>query len=363
MSGADYEAVWGGLPTPAFVIDPDANIVSMNPAAEHLVGLSDKQVRAKPLKKFVGDGSRIVDVVGQAADRGQSVVQYDVECGWIDRTLRLWMLQANPLGKDGSVLLLLTPRGLAEKIDRSFGARSAARSITGMAAMLAHEIRNPLAGIAGAAQLLSMGASDADKELTELIEAETTRIGDLVNRVERFGDLGALDRQAVNIHDVLHRAVLSARAGFADHARLTEDYDPSLPPTSGDPDQLMQVFMNILKNASEATPPVGASILVKTAYRPGVRLTMPGGKAAGLPLEIMIVDNGRGIPPDLIEDIFDPFVSTKVNGSGLGLSLVSKVLADHGGAVDCESEEGRTAFFIRLPVWEEHSNSETGGAE
>ena len=333
----------------------------MNPAAENLVGLSDKQGRGKPLRKFVGEGSRMLDVVMQAVERGQSVVQYDVECGWIDRTLRLWMLQANPIGGNSGVLLLLTPRGLAEKIDRSFGARSAARSITGMAAMLAHEIRNPLAGITGAAQLLSMGSSDADKELTDLIEAEATRIGDLVNRVERFGDLGMIDRQPVNIHDVLHRAVLSARAGFADHARVTEDYDPSLPPTSGDPDQLMQVFMNILKNAAEATPPVGASIVVKTAFRPGVRLTMPGGKAAGLPLEIMIVDNGRGIAPDLIEDIFDPFVSTKVNGSGLGLSLVSKVLADHGGAIDCESEEGRTAFFVRLPVWDESANTDAKG--
>ena len=350
---ADFETVWNALPIPAFLITADNLVAQINPAAETLVGMSDRQIKGKPLEKFAGDGSRLADVVSQSRARGVSVVQYDVECGWSNRQFRLGMLQANSVGHaGGQVLVLMSSRGLAEKFDRSFDARSAARSVSGMAAMLAHEIRNPLAGITGAAQLLSMqAASEEDQELTSLIETEAQRIGELVSRVERFGDMGPLTRQSVNIHDVLRRAVVAARSGYAAHARITEEYDPSLPPTSGDASQLMQVFQNILKNACEAIPPVGGTILIRTAFRPGVRLTMPGGKGTALPLEILVVDNGGGIPGDLIGDIFDPFVTTKVNGTGLGLSLVSKVLADHGGAIDCESVEGRTVFTIRLPVW------------
>jgi two-component system, NtrC family, nitrogen regulation sensor histidine kinase GlnL len=231
--------------------------------------------------------------------------------------------------------------------------------VTGMAAMLAHEIRNPLAGITGAAQLLEMSLSDSERELTGLIQEEAARIGKLVDRVEQFGDLRPAQRQALNIHDVIDRARRSAAAGFAAHARFTEEFDPSLPPTSGDPDQLLQVFQNLLKNAGEAIPKVGGVIGISTAYRPGVRVTSPGGRSESLPLLVTVTDNGPGIPETLIRDIFDPFVSSKANGSGLGLSLVSKFISDHGGAIECDSRPGRTRFQIRLPVWKgEESESE-----
>ena len=355
----DFEAVWSGLPVPAFILDDMLKIAAVNPAAENLVALSAKQMIGKGFDTFLGAGSRVAEVVRHAAMDGVSVVQHDIEVAWLDRTLRLGTLQANPISRDASdIVVLMSPRGLAEKIDRSFGSRTAARSVTGMAAMLAHEIRNPLAGIKGAAQLLSMGQADEDRELTDLIEAEAVRIGDLVSRVEEFGDLSIMDREPVNIHDVLSRAVTAARAGFGRHARISEEYDPSLPPTSGDAGRLMQVFQNILKNAAEAIPPVGGAITVRTAFRPGIRLKMPGARAVGLPLEILITDNGGGIPQHLMADIFDPFVTTKVNGSGLGLSLVSKIIADHGGAIDCDSEPGATVFFLRLPVWDERSGTE-----
>ncbi len=352
MTGVDYEAVWSALPIPALIIQDADKIVGMNSAAESFVGASSKQVTGKSLEQFVGSSSRVLDVVRQAAEKSVSVVQYEVEFAWKDKALRTGTLQAAQIGRgDGDLLLLFTPRGLAEKMDRSLASRSAARSVTGMAAMLAHEIRNPLAGISGAAQLLSMNLDEADRELTNLIVGETDRIGDLVNRVEQFGDMRPTSRESVNIHDVIDRTVKLAKAGHAAHVRFIEEYDPSLPPTVGDQDQLHQVFQNLIKNASEAVPPVGGVVTIKTAFRPGVRLTVPGAVAAGLPLEILIADNGKGIQPDLIEDIFDPFVTTKVNGSGLGLSLVSKVLTDHGGVIECDSEEGRTIFRILLPVF------------
>lgn len=359
MTSPDYEAVWGALPIPAILLSEKGVIQALNSAAENFVGSSSKQVQGKPIEAFVGSSSRVMDVVRQAAEQWGSVVQYELEISWKERPLPVGTLQANILGaQPGSILLLFSPRGLAEKMDRSFASRSAARSVSGMAAMLAHEILNPLAGISGAAQLLAMNLDDADKELTELIVAETVRIGDLVKRVEKFGDMRPMLRSSVNIHDVIDRTVKLAKAGHAGHVRFVEDYDPSLPPTVGDPDQLHQVFENLLKNASEAVPPVGGVITIKTAFRPGVRLTVPGAAAASLPLEILIADNGKGISADLIKDIFDPFVSTKVNGSGLGLSLVSKVLTDHGGVIECDSEEGKTIFRVLLPIYRSSDSEE-----
>ena len=180
--------------------------------------------------------------------------------------------------------------------------------------------------------------------------------------MEQFGDLRPALRRPINIHDVLDRARRSAQAGFAAHARFSEEFDPSLPPASGDPDQLLQVFQNLLKNAAEAIPRVGGTIAIGTAYRPGVKLSRPGGKSESLPLLVTITDNGPGIPENLVRDIFDPFVSSKENGTGLGLSLVSKIISDHGGVVECDSRPGRTRFLVRLPVWiEKKKTKETDG--
>ena len=167
-----------------------------------------------------------MDVVGQARRNGVSVAQYNVMVTWSEQRPELQNVHATPLGEEtGDVLILMHPQGMAEKMDRSLGHRSAARSVTGMAAMLAHEIRNPLAGISGAAQLLEMTLGDADRELTGLIQAEAARIGKLVDRVEQFGDLRPAQRRALNIHDVLDRARRSAQAGFAAHARFSEEFD------------------------------------------------------------------------------------------------------------------------------------------
>ena len=357
MSGGSFEALWSAIPYPALVVDPEDAIVTANPATESFGGMSLRQIAGRPLGKFVGNDSALLDVVGQARRNGVSVAQYDLMVGWGEQPPQLQNVHAAPLhDTDGEILILMHPQGMADKMDRSLGHRSAARSVTGMAAMLAHEIRNPLAGISGAAQLLEMGLGDADRELTGLIQAEAARIGKLVDRVEAFGDLRPAQRRALNIHDVLDRARRAAQAGFASHVRFSEEFDPSLPPTAGDPDQLLQVFQNLLKNAAEAAPRVGGTIAIATAYRPGVKMARPGQKSEGLPLLVTVADNGPGVPESLIRDIFDPFVSSKVNGSGLGLSLVSKFVADHGGVVECDSRPGRTRFHVRLPVW--HGDSE-----
>ena len=352
MTGPGFEALWGAIPYPALVLDAEDNISAANAATEGFGGISLRQMTGKALGRFVGGDSAVMDVIAQARRGGVSVAQYDVMVAWGHQMPQLQDVHAAPLESGGEILLLMHPQGMAEKMDRSLSHRSAARSVTGMAAMLAHEIRNPLAGISGAAQLLEMGLGDADRELTGLIQAEAARIGKLVDRVEQFGDLRPARRRALNIHDVLDRARRAAAVGFAAHARFSEDYDPSLPPTAGDPDQLLQVFQNLLKNAAEAVPKVGGTIAMSTAYRPGVKMVRPGGASESLPLLVTITDNGPGIPENLVRDVFDPFVSSKAGGTGLGLSLVSKFISDHGGVVECDSRPGRTRFRVRLPVWQ-----------
>jgi len=350
MTEINFETLWGGIPYPAFVFNTINGFVTCNSAAEAFSETSVKQMRQQNLVDYVGEGSVMQNVVDQARDGSGSVMLHGVEIGWADIPPRMNDLHASSL-QDGNVLLLLHPRGLAEKMDRSLTHRSAARSVAGMAAMLAHEIRNPLAGINGAAQLLAMSISEDDQELTTLIQDEIRRIGRLVERVEQFGDLRTTEREPINIHDILDRAKRAAKVGFAEHVRFTEEFDPSLPPVSGDADQLSQVFQNLLKNAAEAAPKVGGVIALKTAFRPGVRLQMPGQKSESLPLEVTISDNGAGIPQDLINDIFDPFVSSKAAGTGLGLSMVSKIISEHGGVVECVSKPGKTKFKVLLPIW------------
>jgi len=349
-----FEPIWRALPFPAFVVGSDGLIAEVNDAAEGFCLTSRKQMQGKPLVQFTGEGAAMLDAVMQAQSGMGSVVLHDVPVGWQGKPRGVANVQVTRLAA-GEVLMMLHPRSIADKMDRSLSHRNAARSVAGMAAMLAHEIRNPLAGISGAAQLLNGTLSAEDQELTAVIDAESKRIGDLVNRVEAFGDMGPGVVQPVNIHGIIDRAKRAASAGFAAHLRFNEVFDPSIPPTAGSPDQLMQVLLNLFKNAAEAMPK-GGVITLKTAFRPGVKLSLPGKRSQSLPIEISISDNGPGISPSIFDDVFEPFVSSKASGTGLGLSLVSKIIADHGGVIDCKSDTTGTEFRLLLPVWHKENS-------
>ncbi|MEL6767625.1 MAG: ATP-binding protein [Pseudomonadota bacterium] len=351
--GLDEGALWNALPNPALVVSAQGEIIAVNATAEHFFAASERQLKGARLAEYAGSGSRVMALVEQAARDGISMADYDVELSWPEAPTRLVDLSVAQIGAaDGTrpLLLMLQPRSIADSMDRSLTHRDAARSMTGMAAMLAHEVKNPLAGISGAAQLLEMSLGERERELTDLIRAEADRISSLLEQVEEFGAIGPRRSVPVNIHDVLDRAVKSAKAGFARHARFIEEYDPSLPPVMGDPDKLIQIFINLLKNAGEATPEVGGLITVRTGYRAGIKVVGPSGKRASLPLQVTIADNGSGVPDEMKRHIFEPFVTSKSSGSGLGLAFVSKAVSDHGGVISCESEPGWTRMKLRLPI-------------
>ena len=343
--------IWASLPIPAFLVGPTDRILDANPAAEDFLKSSVKSLRGTPVFDRLMIDAPMDEAFGRVRANHSALFVNDVDVATGDRSPGQCNIQIAPLvDQPGTILLLVSPREIADRLGRSHSVKSAAKSAIGMAEMLAHEIKNPLAGISGAAQLISMNANAEDRELTDLIVEETRRIVKLLEQVEQFGNLRRPNLRAINIHDLLDRARKSAALGFATRMQITDDYDPSLPPTWADGDQMVQVFLNLLKNAAEACGKSGGTIRIHTFYDMSLRLRRKDGTGNKLPLQIEITDDGPGIPPEIAADIFEPFVSGRENGTGLGLALVSKIISDHDGWISVESVPGRTTFRISLPV-------------
>jgi two-component system, NtrC family, nitrogen regulation sensor histidine kinase GlnL len=360
------DAVLDALPHPVIMVAADGRIANANAAAEAFFEASLRLLRRHMLGELVPFGSPLLALVEQVRARGAAVNEYKVDLGTPRNPgERLVDLYVAPLPeRPDHVVVMLQERTIADKMDRQLTHRGAARSVIALAAMLAHEIKNPLSGIRGAAQLLEQSVGDDDRTLTRLICDEADRIVKLVDRMEVFTDERPIERESVNIHVVLEHVKHLTHSGVARHIKFVEDYDPSLPPVLGNRDQLIQVFLNLVKNAAEAIGENAADgeIQLSTAFRPGVRLSLPGSKTrVSLPLEFCVKDNGPGVPEDLLPHLFDPFVTTKPTGSGLGLALVSKIVGDHGGIIECESQPRRTIFRVLMPMFL-GDDAEPGGA-
>ena len=355
----DSLAVLGALPIPVVLLDASDGFRYANQAAEQFFGLSMMQLGQITLSALLPHDNPLFPILAQVRATETTISDHDLNLESPRLQKRHISINVtNVTEEPGCVLLTLQDASAARALDRQIAYRGAARSVSGMAAILAHEVKNPLSGIRGAAQLLEPNVTPADRELTDLIRDEADRIRELVDRMEVFGEK-LVDRRPVNIHRVLEHVRRLAKSGVAAGVRITETYDPSLPPVWGNRDQLVQVLFNLVKNAAEALEgdPAGRDnpeICLYTAYQHGMRLAVAGSsQRVHLPLVVTVRDNGPGITEDIRPHLFEAFVSSKSYGSGLGLALVAKIVADHGGLIEVDSRPGRTDFRLCLPVMTE----------
>ena len=345
MEEAPRATAFEMAPLALLVLNPSGGLAFANAAAEVLLGGSVSARRAKALG-LTEPGTPFTLFAERALRRG---------AGWRQRNLEIARPGEGPLivdasaslCPDGSLVISLSPVP-EDDVDAPAGALQTAANL---GRTLAHEIKNPLAGIRGAAQLLQSGASPEDSALAQLIVDETDRVRRLVERLEAFSDVRKSKAEPVNIHRVLDRVRALVSNGVGEGVLFRVNYDPSLPAARGDEDQLVQIFLNLVKNAAEAAhsrKDQRGEVVISTAYR---HLARPSeGEADNAPLEVRVQDNGPGVAPEVRKRLFDPFVTGKPNGTGLGLTVAAQLVASHKGLIDFHSEPGRTTFRVQLPI-------------
>ena len=345
------------LPMPVVVFDPAGAVTFANVAAQGFLNASLWALRERGFAAALAPGTPTAALIDRARAAGAHVAAYDSEVVLAGgRPVRADVFVTPLTDGSGGTMVSFQARNGPTLVERQRVGEGAALSAIGVAAMLAHEIKNPLSGIRGAAQLLGQAADPDARELTTLIQREVDRVVALIDRMEDFTDTRPLARTAGNIHAVLGQVRDIAVQGFASGIPIRERYDPSLPPVAGNHDALVQVFLNLVKNAAEAVIAAGGTggeIILTTAYRHGFRIAAEGsGQRVALPLEICVIDTGAGPRPGMAEHMFEPFVSSKRSGGGLGLALVAKIVGDHGGVVEFERacDPPRTILRVLLPT-------------
>ena len=338
----DAERWLEALPAPVLGIDAGERIRFVNaPAAELLAGVG-RGLLGRRLDEIFGVDAPIIALARRTLSGSSGVAESDVALVGPGFALGHATVAAAPVGENGYIALVLTrpPRARAAP---SAAASSAART-------LAHEVRNPLAGIRAAAQLISRADDPDSAALAKLIVDEVDRVRRLTDRIDPLGavDVPRFDR--FNIHEALDR-VRKLIGSSAPNVMIRERYDPSLPQVRGDLDQLIQALLNVAKNAAEAVgDQEDGEIAISTSYRSGVKFRSAPSGAARTQLEVQIVDNGPGLHPDVADRLFEAFATTKRDGMGLGLTVAADIIARHDGRIEVESQPGRTAFKILLPI-------------
>lgn len=338
----DAERWLEALPAPVLGIDSGERVRFVNAAAAQLLAGVGRGLLGRRLDEIFGPDAPLAALARRALAGGSGVAEADVALVGPGFALGRASVAAGPVGENGYIALVLT-RAPRARTAPPIAGQSAART-------LAHEVRNPLAGIRAAAQLISRGGDPDAAALATLICDEVDRINRLTDRIDPLAGLEPPRFEAFNIHEALER-VRKLIGSSAPDVMIRERYDPSLPDIRGDLDQLIQAFLNIAKNAAEAVAgEADGEIAFSTSFRPGVKVRSAASGAARAQLEVQIIDNGPGLHPDVAERLFEPFASTKPNGMGLGLTVAADIVARHDGSIEVDSAPGRTAFRILLPI-------------
>ncbi len=338
----------GGLIFAMILIDAENHIAESNHAAENMLGRSSKRL----LGISVTDAVKLSDdrVTERLSETEAALVARDVGLMANGQERRVNLTLSPLSGHPGWRVLTLSDAG---RDDANNGSAGKTASL-GAPSILAHEIKNPLAAIRGAAQLAERKLPDASKSLAKMIQGEVDRIARLIDRMQRLGSTTPEPSESVNLHEAIRAAIGTVRAANAASIVIVEEFDPSIPPVMVNRDALEQVFINLISNARDAAADMqGAKVWVRTRFVSGLAFSaMRFGKPVKLPIEVTVSDNGTGVPPELRDHLFEPFVTSKKSGQGLGLALVRKLLADMGGRIGHERDmrEDRTHFRIHLPI-------------
>lgn len=353
VSIPDAQRQLASLPQAIVLLAPGQRIASVNPAAEQFLGQSLRRLSGRKLTEFLTfEEPRLAERI-QDSESPVSAREINVTLRG-HGTRRFDVTVAPVTDERGWQVLTLHDSSAAE----AMGENSAARDDGVLRApeILAHEIKNPLAGIRGAAQLLSRKVSDKEQSLTSLIADEVDRIAKLIDEMQTLSRRTIAPVEPCNLHEVVRRASAVLNAS-GDGARIQEEFDPSLPAVMGSPDALVQVLINLLSNAREASRDAAKPrVVVRTRFASGLQLhTTVAGEPVRVPIELRVSDNGPGIDPAMRDHIFEPFVTTKKTGQGLGLALVRKLVGDMNGRISHDRDEigGWTHFRIHLPLAEE----------
>ncbi|TPG42961.1 PAS domain-containing protein [Sphingomonas koreensis] len=346
-AGPSHAELLAALPVAVLTVDRQGRIAHANAECEALLNMSERAMIGQLLEAV------LTPPAFDTRRDGRALAAFDteIETSRAGR-IRLDYLEAEVADPQGWRTITLHHAATSRRIGLTADRASGAHAAIGAAAMLAHEIKNPLSGIRGAAQLIA-GSGDANGDLTTLITTEVDRIAALIDRMQDFTDTRPLTPTSHNIYPLLDHVRRVARAGFARDVPIEEQFDPSLPAVLADGDAVLQVMLNLLKNACEAVRGRATGrVMLTTAYRHGMAVSAAqGAPRRPLPIEICVIDNGDGAPPEIAGHLFEPFVSAKPEGQGLGLALVDKLVRDMGGIVQYgrEGDPVHTVFRVLLP--------------
>ena len=342
------------LRTPVFLVNKSNIIIYTNEIGEEFFGISSSILVGKEINEFIPTDSPILNLIERVRKNNIGITEESLDFSNLNFPKRKVRVHLVPLSFDNNkIIIQISQLALSEMFQSQRVNSKISKSFSSMVDMLMHELKNPLSGIKGASQLIESDLQGNPNllELTQLISIECDRIEDLLNRMDQISNNSVkLNYESLNIHEILNHCKRVAENSFGAKINFINEYDPSLPRLFANKNLLIQIIINLLKNATEASKS-GGNIKIRTSFNSNKITSFNKEEIpTPLPLQIEIIDFGIGIPNNLLSNIFDPFVSSKKEGKGLGLSIVASGLEEMGAVIDVSSNPGFTNFCVNFPL-------------